>query len=137
MSDDKLNSLEEMDGKFVQNLVRNNKKIREDRAIAIAESAQMIFKREVEDLELEIKGLRRDRENMLDLSPTNADSLVLATDFDAKAFVKKDLELGVKIRNLEIKLDIARNRYNELFTNAVSAPASTSGPVTEEPPTGN
>lgn len=133
MDNDKLNSLEEMDGKFVQNLVRNNKKIREDRAIAIAESAQMIFKREVEDLELEIKGLRRDRENMLDLSPTNADSLVLATDFDAKAFVKKDLELGVKIRNLEIKLDIARNRYNELFTNTVSAPASTTGPVTDEP----
>ena len=53
---------------------------------------------------------------MLDLSPTTADSLVLASDFDSKAFVAKDIELGVKIRNLEIKLEIASNRYADLFT---------------------
>ena len=40
--------LEEMAGAFVSSLIRNNKKIREDRAIAIAEAAQMIYKREVE-----------------------------------------------------------------------------------------
>lgn len=102
-------------GVFIESLQRNNKKIREDRAIAISEDAQMLYKREIEDIELQIKRLHREREGMLDLSPTHADSLVLATDFDPKGFVDKDLELGVKIRNLEIKLDIARKRYSILF----------------------
>lgn len=108
--------LDEMKGAFVQSLVRNNKKIREDRAIQIAESAQMLYKREVEDTELRIKQLRRERDGMLDLSPTTADSLVLATDFDAKSFVEKDLKLGLKIREEEIRLEILKTRYNLLFS---------------------
>lgn len=107
--------LDAFKGAFVESLKRNNRKIREDRAIAIAENAQIIYKRQIEDLELEIKRLGRDRENMLDLSPTTADSLVLASDFDAKDFTNKDLELGVKIRNLEIRLEIAKKRYAHLF----------------------
>lgn len=102
-------------GAFVESLKRNNAKIREDRAISIAEDAQIIYKREVEDLEIQIKRLRRERDSMLDLSPTTADSLVLATDFDSKDFVNRDIQIGVQIRNLEIKLEIARERYNYLF----------------------
>lgn len=109
------NQLDQMKGKFVESLRRNNKKIRDDRALAIAESVQMIFKREVEDLELEIKKIKRERDNMLDLSPSTADSLVVASDLDAKVFVQKDLELGLKIRNLEIKMEIAKTRYAHLF----------------------
>lgn len=108
-------ALDEMKGAFVGSLVRNNRKIREDRAIAIAEAAQMIYKREVEDLEMQIKQLKREREAMLDLSPTDAQSLVLASDFDAKGFVKKDVEMGLKIRNLEITIEIAKSRYELLF----------------------
>jgi hypothetical protein len=52
---------------------------------------------------------------MLDLSPTNAMNLTLASDFDSKIYVDKDIELGVKIRNVEIKLEIARKRYAYLF----------------------
>jgi hypothetical protein len=106
---------EQQKGAFIQSLVRNNKKIREDRAIAIQEQAELLYKREVEDLQVKIKRLRRERENMLDMSPENATSLVLATDFDAEAFVKKDIEIGVELRNLEIKIDIASNRYKTLF----------------------
>jgi hypothetical protein len=102
-------------GAFVESLKRNNQKIREDRAIAISEDAQLIYKREVEDLEIQIKRLKRERDSMLDLSPTTADSLVLATDFNSKEFVAKDIAMGVQIRNLEIKLEIARERYNYLF----------------------
>jgi len=102
-------------GAFYVNLDRNNKTIKKDRAIAIAEDAQMIYKRELEDMEMGIKRLIRERANMLDLSPSNTDSLVLASDFDAKAFVTKDIELGVKLRNLEIKLEIAKQQYEYLF----------------------
>ena len=104
-----------MKGAFVGSLTRNNKKIRTDRAIAIAEEAQTQYKREVEDMELQLKRLRREREGLLDLSPTTADSLVLASDFDAKSFVSKDLEIGLKIRNLTIMIEEARPRYEHLF----------------------
>lgn len=107
--------LDDMSGAFVESLKRNNTKIRNDRAVAIAEGTQLIYKREVEDLTIQIKQLRRDRDAMLDLSPTTADSLMLASDFDSKKFVGKDIELGLKIRNLEITLEIASERYNELF----------------------
>lgn len=111
-------TLDSMKGAFIGSLVRNNKKIREDRAIAIGEAAQMIYKREVEDTELKIKQLRREREAMLDLSPTTADSLVLASDFNAKDFVAKDIKIGIDIRNLEITLEIAKARYEFLFEGA-------------------
>ena len=106
---------EVMTGRFIDSLKRNNKQIRNDRAEGIAEDAQITFKREVEDLELKIKRLSRDRENMLDLSPENAQSLILGKDFDSRGFVDKDLEIGTQIHNLTIKLEIARKRYNESF----------------------
>lgn len=105
----------EVKGAFIESLKRNNSKIRADRAAAIGEDTQLIYKREVEDLELQIKKLKREQENMLDLSPTTADSLVLASDFDAKTYVGRDLDLAVKIRNLEIKLELAGKRYGYLF----------------------
>lgn len=109
-------TLEGLEGRFVESLKRNNKKIKEDRAVSIAEDAEMLYKRTVEDLELKIKKVKRDREAMLDLSPTNADSLVLASDFNSGQFVEKDLEIGLNLRNLEIKLEIAKARYKYLFS---------------------
>jgi len=102
-------------GAFIDSLKRNNKQIRADRADAIAEDAELIYKREIEDLDVTIKRMKRDQENMLDMSPDNAMSLKLASDFDAKEYTSKDLKLGVDIRNAEIKLEIARNRYKYLF----------------------
>ena len=52
---------------------------------------------------------------MLDLSPENAQSLILASDFNSAEYTAKDIDLGVKIRNAEIKLDIAQKRYDYLF----------------------
>lgn len=102
-------------GRFIETLMRNNAKIREDRAATIVESAQLLYRREIEDTELKIKQLIRERESLLDLSPENATSLILKADFDEKAFVDKDIKIGVQIRNLEIMLEIARERYQILF----------------------
>lgn len=106
---------EQPKGAFFGSLVRNNKKIKEDRAVSIQEDTQMRYKRKVEDLEIEIKKLERERNDMLDLSPTTADSLILASDFDTDAYVDKDIEIGIKIRNLKIKLEVAQARYAFLF----------------------
>lgn len=103
------------DGAFIASLKRNNSKIRADRAQAIGEDAQLLYKRAIEDLQVTIRRMERDQDNMLDLSPENSMSLKLASDFDATAYVEKDVELGVKIRNSEIKLEIAKKRYTYLF----------------------
>jgi hypothetical protein len=102
-------------GAFAASLKRNNKQIRQDRAEAISEDAQLIYKREIEDLEKDIRTAKREQDNNLDLSPENTQTLKLATDFKAKDWVATDLKLGVEIRNLEIKLEIARKRYAYLF----------------------
>jgi UDP-3-O-acyl-N-acetylglucosamine deacetylase len=106
---------EEGQGAFIESLKRNNKQIRGDRAEAIGEDAGIRFKRVVEDLEIDIKRKKRERDNMLDMSPDNAMSLMVAKDFDSAKFVERDLELGIEIRDLTIRLEIARARYNELF----------------------
>lgn len=102
-------------GAFIVSLKRNNTKIRADRAMAIAEDTSLLYKRRIEDLEVAIRRMERERENMLDLSPANSMSLVLASDFKADEFVEKDIELGVKIRNEKIKLEIAQKQYDFLF----------------------
>jgi hypothetical protein len=103
------------DGAFFSSLKRNNRQIRDDRATAIAEDTELVYKRKIEDLELCIKKMKREQDNMLDLSPTNAQSLILASDFDSSQYVEKDIDLGIKIRNTEITLEIARKRYQYLF----------------------
>ena len=105
----------EIKGKFFENLTRSNSKIKKDRAISITEELELTYKRKVEDLEMEIKTLKRKRESMLDLSPTDKDSLEVVKNLDVKAFAEEDIELGYKIEILQKRLKIAQNRYKELF----------------------
>lgn len=105
----------EIQGAFFDSLKRNNKQIRTDRAAAIVEDTELSYKRQIEDLQLLIKKMAREQENMLDLSPTTTQSLVLASDFDSPGYVDKDIELGIKIHNTKRKLEIATKRYEYLF----------------------
>jgi len=100
---------------FVASLKRNNKTIRDDRATAIAEDAEMSYRRNIEDLTMKIKRMIREQNNMLDMSPENAQSLILGKDFDGSAYVTKDTDLALQIRNAEIKLELAQSRFNFLF----------------------
>lgn len=102
-------------GAFFSSLKRNNKQIRDDRADSIGEDAQMNFQQTIQNMEMVKRRLVRKRANMLDLSPTNADSLMLGEEFDAPRFTKDDIQIGVDLRNLDIKLEIAYVRYEELF----------------------
>ena len=102
-------------GAFALSLKRSNKAIRDDRATAIIDIAEMKFKRKIEDIGLSIKTMKMERDNMLDLSPTTATSLIVASDFDADAYVKKEEEFALKLRNEEIRLELLQARYNVLF----------------------
>lgn len=106
-------------GKFREMLHRSNSKIRKDRADTIVEDAEVMYRREIEDMKRDLNKFIRDRGNMLDLSPTDAQSLKLASDFNAQEFVQKDIKLGVDIRNLSIRIDIAEKQYQELFGKEV------------------
>lgn len=102
-------------GVFNESLRRNNTKIRSDRADAISEDTELVYKRKIEDIELNIKRLKRSQDNMLDLSPTDAQSLTLANDFDSAKFCDTDMKIGLEIRMETIKLEIAQARFNALF----------------------
>lgn len=105
---------EELTPRFVDALKRNNDQIREDRAKLIAEDSELIYRRRVEDIELRIKRLTREQEAAIDISPIDKNSLTFA-DFNPESFVQKDIELSLKIRNLKIQLQIAKERYEYLF----------------------
>lgn len=117
--EDAKTELNQLKGAFVSSLKRNNKQIRDDRALAIAEDAELLFKREVEDLVTELKRVKRDRDNMLDLGGTQTTTIISLSDFDAKEFVAEDMKLGLRIREIEIKLEVAQERYAELFEGEV------------------
>lgn len=105
----------ENQGLFATSLKRTNKQIKDDRADAIIKKTKMNFGRMVEDLKMELDSMIVERENLTDLSPTDAKSLVLASDFNEKDFIEKDLELSYKIRETEIRLKIATDRFETLF----------------------
>ena len=105
-------------GAFAAALKRNNKEIRDDRADSICDIAETKYRRAVEDMRQQLKDMKREQDNMLDMSPTTTHSLVMASDFKSDEFVNTDIELGIKIRNLEIKLEIAEARHTHLFGGA-------------------
>lgn len=102
-------------GLIYESLGRSNAQIRQERGDAIAEDLEMTYKREVEDLDMKLKRMERDRRNMFDFSPTNSQSLVMAKDLESADIKEKDLALSLNIRNTSILLEIAKDRYSELF----------------------
>jgi hypothetical protein len=63
---------------------------------------------------LKIKRLEREQEGLIDISPLDRNSLTFA-DFNPEAFVQKDMELSLTIRNLNIQLEVTRKRFEYLF----------------------
>lgn len=105
---------EDLKPRFIESLQRNNDQIREDRARIIGEDAELIYRRRVEDIELKIKRLEREQEGLIDISPLDKNSLTFA-DFQPEAFVQRDIELSLIIRNLNIQLELTRIRFEYLF----------------------
>ncbi|WP_426475468.1 hypothetical protein [Chryseobacterium balustinum] len=105
---------EDLIPRFIESLQRNNDKIREDRARTIGEDSELIYRRRVEDIELKIKRLKREQEGLIDISPLDKNSLTFA-DFQPEAFVQKDIELSLLIRNLNIQLEVSTKRFEYLF----------------------
>ncbi|AZA47883.1 hypothetical protein EG346_06605 [Chryseobacterium carnipullorum] len=103
--------------RFIQSLQRNNDQIREDRARTIGADSELIYRRRVEDIDLKIKRLEREQEGLIDISPLDRNSLTFA-DFQPEAFVQKDIEYSLTLRNLNIQLEVAVKRFEYLFGKA-------------------
>lgn len=111
--------LKESKGFVYESLGRTNAQIRADRGDAIAEDLELSFKRDVEDSRRKVNRLERERKSMYDFSPTNALSLVLVTDVKADEILQKDKKITIDIRNAKIELELAEERYLELFNRTI------------------
>jgi len=116
--------LKNIKGSFGASLLRNASKIKEDRAIQLYRSAERFYRRQVEDLQASIDDLETSRLSLIDLSPNDVNSLVLATDFESDKFYAKDLKITLEIREKRIILEEANKRYLELFGSEIT-PEST------------
>lgn len=107
---------EDASGVFVSSLMRDHKAIRRDRAEAIIQDTQTLYKRTVEDILIAISKAKREQNAIIDLSPDTTVSLLPnLKDYDENEFVTKDLKYSLEIRNLEIKYEVAVKRYEYLF----------------------
>jgi hypothetical protein len=106
-----------LEGTFKSDLMRTFRQLKESRAESVTEDTETIYKRKIEDLCHKVRNLDRDRENMiLDLSPMSAgNGAVVPSDFNAEAFMAKDLEIGRSKRDTIIDLEIMLDRYESLF----------------------
>lgn len=111
--------LKSIKGSFGASLLRNASKIKEERALALWRSAERVYRRKVEDLQASIDDLTTNRLSLIDLSPNDVNSLVLATDFKSDDFYDKDMAITLEIREKNIRLVEAKARYAELFGDIV------------------
>lgn len=97
--------------------MRSFKQLKESRAVAVAEDAEIVYKRKIEDLCKNLRQYERDREDMiLDLSPSSVgSSAVVPSDFKVDTLLEKDIELGKKKREDTIILEIVLDRYQRMF----------------------
>lgn len=102
-------------GAFNQAILRSSKEIKRHRAESVSEGTQLAYKRRVEDYQVQLNNLLREQQAMLDLSPENATSLMVAKNFNPEQFVAKDVKLDMDIYKTEVKLRRAKARYETLF----------------------
>jgi len=95
-------------------LSRTSKKIREDRGKDIYEDLEVEYQRKVQDLGREIDRLNREQNRAFDFSPDNSTSLVVK-DVKGIDVMENDLKACVQVRELRIKQNMAKERYNFLF----------------------
>ena len=101
-------------GRMQDKLTRSVKEIKNDRGNEIIEIGELTLRRMIEDRDLAIKQLKREKEGMLDISPSSTTSLFFP-DFDAVTFSQRQLQLAIDIEVGELELKIAHELYDDLY----------------------
>ncbi len=76
---------------------------------------QMIYKREIQNLARLIQYLKKQQEDLAGMTPTEAQTSEITDAIDSGVYVSKEIEIGVKIREMEKKLESAEKKYQFLF----------------------
>ena len=76
---------------------------------------ESIYKREIQDLARLIQYLKKQKEDLSAMTLTEAEASDIADAIDSGVYVSKEIEIGLKIRDLEKKLASAKKRYQFLF----------------------
>ncbi len=79
------------------------------------QDAESKYRREIRDLELLIKILKRKQEDLAEQPPTEEETSEITNAIDSGAYVSKEIEIGVQIRDMEKKLESAKKRLQFLF----------------------
>ena len=93
----------------------NEKPKASKKATVASKDAASLYKREMQNLERLIRLLKKERDNMAKRPLTDKQTSKITDAIDSGAYVSKEIEIGVKIRDLEKKLDTARKRFQFLF----------------------
>ena len=107
-------------GALYLSLERGNKQIREERGNDLVEVLKVAYERKAQDHEMEINSLRRKQRSMFDFGGTSTTSLVVK-DVDSLEIMTADLDIELKIHNLEVKLSHVKKRLAHLFINEIKS----------------
>lgn len=102
--------------KFITNLKRSNKQIKDARAKIIAEDALDAQTQLLDSIKREKRELDRKLLELTDLHPDSELSLrVVRKDFNAKELFKEIQSTKVELANKTVELQIAMETYTEWF----------------------
>jgi hypothetical protein len=104
-------------GHFLENLTRDFKSIKRDRAESVSEDVEIVYKRRIEDICRKHREYQRKIDNlMLEMAPsTTISNAVVPADFDPQEFLKMDEEYCMSARDCAIRLKQILKRYEYLF----------------------
>lgn len=101
---------------FLATIARSNKELRHDRAMAITKSAEKALRRKIEDFSEVLENLQLDLDNLLDINPSNTNTIINPSDFDADAYITTAENIDLKMRDIKIRKELAQKRYDALFS---------------------
>ena len=101
--------------KFLSNLTKDNKSLKESRATMLATQAQRAKKKIVDNLQDELEQKEYSLERLNDLSPSNTTSLKYRDDFDPEKWANDTFGLEKEINIIGLELTIAKKSYDENF----------------------
>ena len=103
-------------GLFYETLNRSNAQILRDRSEDIIIDTQQDYNTAFNILERDLRNAKAERKAHMDLSPVSKDMLTFTNNFKSQEWVQKDIDLSMKIMNLEMKLEVLRKRIEELYS---------------------
>lgn len=103
-------------GAFYETLKQNSKQIKEAKASALAEDLEFCSKNEIVGLKNQLRLLYNQRSEMLDIFlPNSTTSLKVGEGFNGTKFITEYNTIGLNIRNVSIKLQVALDSYKYLI----------------------